>query len=120
MAQQAAEEGLVALDSVTMERDGVIGNLDQIFYRSSYRVLGETKMRFSRHTHPLDHKRWMYQVKAYLKMLKTQHAWMPVLAVTSQPPDADFRIFRLEFEQDEIDANWEMLMNMKEHLEEES
>jgi hypothetical protein len=117
MDRAAAEEGMTSLSSLTLTVDDTIGNLDQLFWGQDRRVVGETKLKFSRHTDPRENKRYMYQVKAYCYMAKALEVWMSVAAITAQPPDVDFRIFRLEFSQSEVDSNWEMLMNMKEHLE---
>lgn len=63
---------------------------------------------------------WMWQIKAYCKALNTRFAMLHVLFVCgdySYPIKPTLRKWLLEFTQEEIDQNWEMLMQYKTYRE---
>lgn len=112
------EEGLTYLGPFVLEKDGVIGSLDGAAFRNGIPVaVIETKLRFSPPFKDIrDYRRYMLQDKAYCDMLQCSEAWMPVLHIGNRPPMADYRWYRLQFTQIELEENWRMLMNMREEL----
>lgn len=124
---EAAREGFVAVPKLTLEVEGVIGSLDAALFfnetipvnrRRAWAVV-EMKARFSppKDDFPQGHQRYMRQCKAYCYMTGARKVWMPIVYYSSGPPNVQYLIHRFEFTDLEVQENWQMLINMKEHLE---
>lgn len=95
-----------------VELDGVIGSPDGINF-SDY-SLEEYKCTWkSVKTTPDQIWKWMVQTKGYCKMLDMTRVLFRVLYVMGDYKHSGpiYREFWLEFSQEEIDMNWEMLIN---------
>ena len=80
----------------------------------------EIKSKYSNVTSPLDNWRYMAQVMAYLKLAHATVCWMPILYFPRNEPDVQARLFKIRFDVSEIDANWNLLLNARDALIDES
>ncbi len=106
--------------ALEMPKDGIILSLDGIAFNPqapSQRAVIETKSRWTPKYLPTDRFRDMSQVKSYCYAAGTTNVWMPVLRISSTPPQATVRLHVLNFSQVEIAENWEMMMNTKREME---
>ena len=114
--------GLLATGPQQAEADGIIANADALVkdpYTQSVVAVAECKFRFSARTEPLANEEWMQQVKGYCHIWGTSAVWMVVGNVRQAPPGAGSRIYMLTFTDDEINENWQMLVNTRQYLERE-
>lgn len=115
------EWGYTSIDyDVRLTRDDITGSLDGLMVGPSESaiyskepLISEMKARFSRPADPRDHWRYITQIKTYCKMARTTKTVMPALHMNTRPPEAIFNLYWLDFSQQEIDENWQMMMNMK-------
>lgn len=123
VAEVTLDKGIVPLFDVKRELDGIIGTLDGLLCLPDSIGGGmmpwECKVRFRPRHHPREYNRWMYQVKAYCHMVGSNKAWFTGLFVSNRPPNADLAWWELEFSKEELEENWQMIVNMKEYLERE-
>ena len=100
-----------------IEQDGIICSPDGIGYSDWIQdtVVEEYKCtKTSSRNNPADNVGWMMQVKAYCKAICVTNAVMRILYL-----DGDYRenrkvtlkTFLLKFTQDDIDANWNAILN---------
>ncbi len=97
--------GEVELDNIVCSPDGVDWN--------SW-ILEEYKCTWkSSKLHPRDHWRWMVQIKSYCKVLHMNQAKMRILYLNGnyRGSGPQYKEFMFTFTQDEIDINWQMLLN---------
>jgi hypothetical protein len=121
VARAALDEGILVGGARVLEVDGIIGSLDGVLLE--YQGHGEDvpvgliemKLKFSKAADPTENKRYMYQVKAYCWMLGVEYAWMPILALSARPPNAEYYIYKIGFSKLELEENWKMLVNMRDY-----
>ena len=114
--------GLQATGPQQTEADGIIANADALvkdLQTQTVVAVAECKFRFSAKTDPVTNDEWMQQVKGYCHIWETNAVWMVVGNVRSGPPGAGSRIYMLTFTDEEIDENWQLLVNTREYLERE-
>lgn len=61
---------------------------------------------------------WLAQIKAYCKALKTRYAFLHVLFLCgdySRPIKPLMKMWALEFTQEEIDENWQLIVDYRDH-----
>lgn len=109
------QEAEVFAPNVTLERDGIIGTMDGICYTNNESFVWECKTRFRPLHPPRDYDRWMFQVKAYCHMARTNKAWLTVLHVSARPPNTELVWHELEFSDQELEDNWTMLKNARDY-----
>ena len=98
------------------EKDGIIGNADGvIFHGGDAQAIVECKLRFSRNEELLD--RWLQQTKAYCAIWETNRVYFLIGHIHSNPPGGKARLVTVDFTDQEIQENWTMLLNTKNHLE---
>ena len=126
--REGVKAGSVPVPKVTLEVDDVIGSLDGALYAPGLHADGtlgaadvvvEIKARFSppNDDFPIGNRRYMRQCRAYCYMSGARKVWMPILYLSTKPPNTQYLIHRFEFTDLEVEENWQMLMNMKEYLE---
>jgi len=105
-----------------LEHDGVFGTPDA--FDTKKWVLYEmklTKMSSNRDISDVKVRHWLWQIKAYLKMLEAQEAYIVACYIMGNYRDVplEVRMWHLRFSQHEIDVNWRMLMVNKDRMLEE-
>ena len=113
--------GLLATGPRQIIKEGIVANADAlIVHPSSEQVIAvaECKFRFTHNTDPLNMEDWIRQIKAYCYVWETNMVWMPVANVRNSPPGGKSRIYMLMFTNQEINENWQMLINVKDYMEE--
>ena len=104
-------------------KENIVGTLDGIIRAKDEpfpRAIVEIKSKYSNVTSPLDNWRYMAQVMAYLKLAHATVCWMPILYFPRNEPDVQARLFKIRFDVSEIDANWNLLLNARDALIDES
>ena len=104
-------------------KENIVGTLDGLISPEDEpypRAIVEIKSKYSNVTSPLDNWRYMAQVMAYLKLAHTTVCWMPILYFPRGEPDVQARLFKIRFDVSEIDANWNLLLNARDALIDES
>jgi len=103
------------------ECDGVICNVDGLVFSEasakSIIAVHESKFRFTPRSDPRDNLDWMAQCKGYCYAFGVRSVWMPVANITTRPPSASSRIYMLDFSEQEIQENWQMILKTKDYLE---
>jgi len=96
--------------------DDIVANLDGVMLLPDKPMsVVEVKLRFTMNNEiPIRH---LQQIRAYCKVLDTTKAIFMILNISSAPPMAKARLELLEFTQQQIDENWQMLINTKRYLE---
>lgn len=95
-----------------LEKEEVIGTADGTYDQG----IVEVKVRFAKYDgQPLD--RWVTQTKAYCYMSGTRKGNIVVLKVGSAPPEARLHIHHFEWEDWELQENWEGLMQVRKYAE---
>jgi len=132
VVREAVKCDLIPVMKLTPEEDGIIGSLDGALYAptsptnkwdavllSTAEVVVEIKARFSppNVTFPRNNPRYMRQCKAYCYMTGARKVWMPILYLSTKPPNAEYLIHRFEFSDLEVQENWRAIVNMKHYLE---
>lgn len=94
--------------------EGVVASLDGVMFMPAWGLMvAETKLRFSKSTDiPFRHQQ---QIRAYCHMVHTNRVIMTVLRIAMPIVEADLRI--IEYTQESIDENWQMIINTKNYLE---
>jgi hypothetical protein len=113
--------GLIAVTKLVVETDGIIGSPDGILSSgasSPAEIVIEVKCRFSpsNDRFPRDNTRYMQQCKSYCHMTGARKVWMPILYLSTRPPNAEYIIHRFEFTDLEVQENWQMIVNMRDYL----
>ena len=122
VAKAALDVGLVPSGPQVLELDGIIGSLDGSVCDLEHgmvipKCVVEVKCRFSPASNPRDNKRYMYQGKSYCWMLGVEELWMPILNISTRPPNAEYVLYKMRFSRLELEENWRMLVNMKEYVD---
>lgn len=117
--QRMAVLGLVVSGPDQAELDGVWASVDGLVYQSGVSLVAiqECKFRFVHPTDPRDNHAWMAQTKGYCKVYGTLSVWMPIANLTTRPPSASSRIYAINFTQQEVDENWDMVVKTRAYLE---
>ena len=108
--------------------DGVICNVDGLVwsdvpspipYINNLRPVAvqESKFRFAQPSDPRDNIDWMAQCKGYCYIFGVRSVWMPIANLTTRPPSACSQIYMLEFTEQEIRENWQMITKTRDYLE---
>ena len=112
----AAFKDRMAIRPGEVELDGVVGSPDGIGEDPEgveHAVLEELKCtwRSSRRS-PTEDWSWMVQIKSYCKMIGTTVTIMRVLYLMGDYKGSgpQYKVFRIEFTQDELDQNWAMIV----------
>jgi len=111
--------GEIQLQGVYMTHDGE--SCDRVLLGSSglELVVHEVKLTYKSSRHELKTQwMWLTQLKAYCKGLDTQYARIYILYVCGNytyPIKPSYKVYEVEFTQEEIDANWTMLIDYKEY-----
>lgn len=110
--------GELELDGISMSPDGVEVPHDGSFdFDLGTGIIDEFKLTWKSSRKPIEQqKMWLMQVKAYCKALPTLCARLHVVWVNGDydykrpgmPPQ--YRVYHLQFTQEELDANWQMLL----------
>lgn len=121
--RQAVHLALVPVPNLTLEVDGIIGSLDMALYSPDEldgpaSVVVEVKARFSppRDDFPRGNPRYMRQVKAYCHMTGARKVWMPILYLSSRPPNSEYIIHKFNVSDLEIEENWRAICNTANYL----
>tara|TARA_R100001086_G_scaffold174937_1_gene96225 strand:- start:127 stop:723 length:597 start_codon:yes stop_codon:yes gene_type:complete len=119
-----AAQSLVPVPNLTLEVDGIIGSLDMALYQPDEltrkaQVVVEVKARFSppREDFPTGNQRYMRQVKSYCYMTGAREVWMPILYLSSRPPNAEYIIHKFDLSDLEVEENWRAILNMKHYVQ---
>ena len=109
---------LMVTGPTQMERDGIVANADALAIGQG-RVAGivECKFRYSADTDPKKQDKWIRQVKGYCHIWGTDLVYFVVGNVRSRPPGSGARIYMIQFTENEIAENWQMLVNVRGHLD---
>ncbi len=121
--------GELVLDGIAGSPDGITPLPDLPQYEGlGDAVVDEFKFTYKSGRHDINHpnyKMWLWQIMAYCKMLGVLCARLHVLFVNGCYDYAApglpclYRIYCIQFTQDELDRNWEMLLTEKQALEAE-
>ena len=102
-----------------IELDGIYGNPD--WFDVIDFAVEELKATYRSSRRPIDADFWSWfvQVKAYCKMTETRLARLRVFFVNGdyRQSGPQFKLWRLEFEQAELDKNWDMLRKHGEKMQ---
>jgi len=109
-----------------VELDGIIGSPDGILCRGDIKKRGSILLieeykctALSAESTPANNWKWLMQVKGYCKMLGVRKCVFRVLhhvAIMRDPANA-YAPWELVFTQDEIDENWQAILNHKKVME---
>ena len=108
-------ECVIFTPNVSIERDGIIGTLDGVAHTDTDSYVWECKTRWTRYHAPEEHPRWLYQVKAYCYMMRMNKAWLTVLHLSTRPPNAESYWHELEFTDQQLAENWQMIVNARDY-----
>ena len=104
--------------------EGVVCNVDGVVWIGSVTTGGlkpvavqESKFRFAQPSDPRDNVDWMAQCKGYCYAFGVRSVWMPIANLTTRPPSACSQIYMLEFTEQEIRENWQMITKTRDYLE---
>lgn len=116
IAKWATERGGFYSPNIVAEKDDIMASLDGAIYLPEGNVyVVEIKLRFTANTDiPFQHRQ---QVLAYCAIYRTNLVCYVDLHLTSNPPRAEGAMRFLKFTQQEIDENWQMIIQTKAYLE---
>ena len=100
--------------------DGVVCNVDGLISGPGigpWWAVQESKFRFAQPSDPRDNIDWMAQCKGYCYAFGVRSVWMPIANLTTRPPSACSQIYMLEFTEQEIRENWQMITKTRDYLE---
>jgi len=117
---EAVRMNLIPVMKKELEVDGIIGSTDGILLNPRTgltETVVEIKARFSpsKSDFPSGSTRYMRQCKAYCHMSGARKVWMPILYLSTKPPNAEYIVHRFGFTDLEVQENWQMILNMRDY-----
>lgn len=119
-ALESAYKDRLGIRPSVIELDGILGSPDGI---ESDGAIGEYKLTWSSSRTAIETRwRWLVQVMAYCRMCGTDAVVFRVFYVNGdyKTKEPQYQVTRIQFSQQEIDTNWQMITSHARQMEREA